>query len=131
MRWAHAIELLIQRSRSYAHARSGEKLSIRQQLATHKAKSIHCGDDSGQYDASCQTRIATNISVGYYASATLDISAGACGLTHDIMMPNVIKLPSIIMRLPLRAAGEHSAWYEGTVDVYAAQSPRQHRSMMN
>ncbi len=29
--------------------------------------------------------------------------------THEIMIPNVIKLPSIIIKLPRRAAGEHSA----------------------
>jgi hypothetical protein len=29
--------------------------------------------------------------------------------THDNMIPNVMRLPSIIIKLPLLAAGEHSA----------------------
>lgn len=39
-------------------------------------------------------------------------------ITYEIMIPNVIRLPSIIIKLPRCAAGEHSAWYAGTVDVY-------------
>ena len=38
--------------------------------------------------------------------------------TYDTMIPNVIRLPSIMIKLPLRVAGEHSAWYDGTVDVW-------------
>jgi hypothetical protein len=39
------------------------------------------------------------------------------GTTYETMIPNVIRLPSIMIKLPLRVAGEHSAWYAGTVDV--------------
>lgn len=37
--------------------------------------------------------------------------------THETIIPNVIRLPSIIMKLPRFAADEHSAWYDGTVEV--------------
>ena len=30
--------------------------------------------------------------------------------TYEIMIPNVIKLPSNMMKLPRLDAGEHSAW---------------------
>jgi hypothetical protein len=45
--------------------------------------------------------------------------------TNDIIIPNVMRLPSIIMRLPRRVAGEHSAWYVGTVEVCSLAQHRQ------
>lgn len=42
--------------------------------------------------------------------------------THETIIPKVMRLPSTMMRLPRFAAGEHSAWYEGTVDVWTAVS---------
>ena len=41
-------------------------------------------------------------------------------VTYEIMIPNVIKLPSIIIKLPRLAMGEHSAWYDGTVEVFTS-----------
>jgi hypothetical protein len=40
------------------------------------------------------------------------------GCTYETMIPKVIRLPSSMMKLPRLEAGEHSAWYAGTVEVY-------------
>lgn len=38
--------------------------------------------------------------------------------TYEAIMPKVTRHPSIMIKAPRLAAGEHSAWYDGTVEVW-------------